>query len=637
MAANEGFERVRSPFDLPTHQKRLRHLKSIWMRNLQCKSFNRSEVSKMDAFFTLHKDENSEAVYKSEKIIGSMNPSWKSFDVSFFEDKLDTISKYVVIKIWIGIGKNVKLLVDLQINLDGLMFLADKLQMEGVKYTPNTVIFGMFDKYFVDSKIIQTLTKQEEEVENKKQLAVKMLHVYLANQRRSYNSNSLTRIHTILRAVKQTQASVRRVHQHIQDKLIAAQQLDEKLAKREELLLKVNQLGNELIWQTTKLQTDKDTFDRQHNTIRSRYEKLKENKNNLNISRNKLDEERQTYNQQREKWIKESAQLLIRRKQLIGDLATSVFPIIESEKQEMYICAVRLPNSESYQGQDEMMIAVALGYTCHLTLMISQILSLPLRYIMEFRGSRSQIRDHIHVKLTEKDRDFPLYGKGKEKFQFNYGVFLLNKNISQLRFYCGLGTSDLRLTLPNLKSLLELRLGVKCDHTTTHSLTPSVSGGQTTVSSSVKDGSRSMTGSSSASGNTQQDQSTLLNSLDTEINESYLPLDRQISEFEYHSKSVLEHKQLLHQDSYDNKGEFQTNSIETSKNPLFLTSDFSINASSSDIHMHNNTNSEPNQDETQSDSFVNSTFTVMSKDLNDIKGSNSDDYVSSSEFTDTLT
>ena len=31
----------------------------------------------------------------------------------------------------------------------------------------------------------------------------------------------------------------------------------------------------------------------------------------------------------------------------------------------------------------------------------------------------------------------------------------------QLRYYCGLGTSDLRLTLPNLKSLLELRLGVK--------------------------------------------------------------------------------------------------------------------------------------------------------------------------------
>ncbi len=97
---------------------------------------------------------------------------------------------------------------------------------------------------------------------------------------------------------------------------------------------------------------------------------------------------------------------------------------------------------------------------------------------------------------------FPLYSKGKERFQFSYGVYLLNKNIAQvrlhatfpfmctlksdgssfvlmvpflyqhrtvlldsslfqMRYYCGLGTTDLRMTLPNLKTLLELRLGVK--------------------------------------------------------------------------------------------------------------------------------------------------------------------------------
>ena len=31
----------------------------------------------------------------------------------------------------------------------------------------------------------------------------------------------------------------------------------------------------------------------------------------------------------------------------------------------------------------------------------------------------------------------------------------------QLRLYCGLSTTDLRLTLPNIKSLLELRLGIQ--------------------------------------------------------------------------------------------------------------------------------------------------------------------------------
>ena len=29
---------------------------------------------------------------------------------------------------------------------------------------------------------------------------------------------------------------------------------------------------------------------------------------------------------------------------------------------------------------------------------------------------------------------FPLYNKGKEKIQFYYGTFLLNKNIAQVKF-----------------------------------------------------------------------------------------------------------------------------------------------------------------------------------------------------------
>jgi hypothetical protein len=39
--------------------------------------------------------------------------------------------------------------------------------------------------------------------------------------------------------------------------------------------------------------------------------------------------------------------------------------------------------------------------------------------------------------------------------RFEYGVYLLNKNIAQLRWHCGTPTSDLRSTLSNLGSLLE--------------------------------------------------------------------------------------------------------------------------------------------------------------------------------------
>lgn len=52
---------------------------------------------------------------------------------------------------------------------------------------------------------------------------------------------------------------------------------------------------------------------------------------------------------------------------------------------------------------------------------------------------------------------FPLFTKGKERIQFTYAVYLLNKNIAQLRWLFFMHTPDLKATLPNLLSLLEGR------------------------------------------------------------------------------------------------------------------------------------------------------------------------------------
>lgn len=50
---------------------------------------------------------------------------------------------------------------------------------------------------------------------------------------------------------------------------------------------------------------------------------------------------------------------------------------------------------------------------------------------------------------------FPLFTKGKDRMQFTYGVFLLNKNIAQLRWLYNMHTQDLKLTLPNLLNFLQ--------------------------------------------------------------------------------------------------------------------------------------------------------------------------------------
>lgn len=453
--ANKEIKIVNSLYDLPTFQRRLRHVRSITLKNLQCKSFKGKDFTRLQVYFTLHENSKLKEFYTSEVISGSLNPSWQSFDMRRFEDIIDIQAKHVYLRVWVrdGTGSETPyVLVDWNIHLSGLVFFSDKVQPEQYKYIPNMVMVGMFDKYFVAPESPLAPDRDEWVIDASSTL------------RSSYNINSLSRIYTVLRAISQMQVSVTRVHNSIEDKLLSSMEKTKKLSAREDLLLKVGHLKSELSWQMNKLQHQKDVHD---NCVKTRNEKNHEVKakfHQLEKMKESLEEKRKSYFQTREKYIKENYQLLIRKKQLITELTTFIYPITETRPHILCICGVHLPNSEHFQGQDDTMCSVALGFTCHLVEMMSQILDFPLRYPMQHNSSRSTITDHIHSKLSDKDKTFPLYAKSKEKFQFNYGVFLLNKNISQLRFYCGLGTRDLRLTLHNIKSMLESRLGIKFDH-----------------------------------------------------------------------------------------------------------------------------------------------------------------------------
>ncbi|KAG0001504.1 hypothetical protein BGZ79_004573 [Entomortierella chlamydospora] len=145
-----------------------------------------------------------------------------------------------------------------------------------------------------------------------------------------------------------------------------------------------------------------------------------------------------------------------KRTELIATLFT-IFPITESEIDPslLKICSVPLPNSV-YTGLDEDSIAIALGFTCHLVTMLAHYLSVPLRYPLTPMGSRALVLDPVSLLVGPKE--FPLYGKGQERNRFEYGVFLLNKDIEQLMNSQGLQFMDLRQTLPNLRYLMETLL-----------------------------------------------------------------------------------------------------------------------------------------------------------------------------------
>ncbi|CAN9501557.1 unnamed protein product [Ophioblennius macclurei] len=433
--------------ELTSQQRRLRHLRSIAARNI----VNKNGSPLLDTYFTLHLclgERISRDFYKSEVIRDSLNPTWRSLDFGMLPDLLDTSVSCFVVRIWGGQEEQYQLLIEWKVNLDGLRYTGQQIRSRN----PNEIIFGLNDGYYAAD------FDHKDQSERKKN---SLLQVDQSAVRNSYSVFSLLRLHTAQRAIKQTQVTVQKIGKEIEEKLRTTAACTERKKERECMQLRIAVLRSELQRQRKALgreidlrQKERAQLQKKEEAFSAQHECLKEEKEALT----KLQKE---CTAKREQFLKSNAQLTFRCRQLLSELSY-IYPIDVANQSDYVICGVKLPNSEDFQAKDDGSVAVALGYTAHLVLMISCFLQIPLRYPVIHKGSRSSIKDTITDRLTEKEREFPLYPRG-ERFHFEYGVYLLNKNIAQLRYQHGLTTPDLQQTLPNLKNFLEHGLMVRCD------------------------------------------------------------------------------------------------------------------------------------------------------------------------------
>ncbi|KAH8101369.1 hypothetical protein BXZ70DRAFT_88447 [Cristinia sonorae] len=106
----------------------------------------------------------------------------------------------------------------------------------------------------------------------------------------------------------------------------------------------------------------------------------------------------------------------------------------------------------AFREVNEDTVATALGFAAHTVQLLAAYMNKSLTYPITYIGSRSLIKDGISAMVGP--RMFPLFSKGVDTYRFEYGVFLLNKNIELLMLERDLRALDMRHTLPNLKNLL---------------------------------------------------------------------------------------------------------------------------------------------------------------------------------------
>ncbi|KAL3284099.1 hypothetical protein HHI36_018267 [Cryptolaemus montrouzieri] len=479
---------------LISQQIRLRHINQVWCFNLK------SEVMRTGSFyFTLHVTAMSAPFFTSERTHGP-HPKWQDLSMNNFPS-----ASAIVLRIWQHEGDTSEhdtILLTWGVHLSGLIYIGSKVtDVQPSLFNSNTVIFYMFCGFFTGANCIKdniqklphSLLEHSNMIDfpNNKTIFKCISSVYLRGEmKRSYTVEKLRKLHYLEVMIKNKSLDVH----HIEDKISELDVLLQKPdmndiplspMKSQPQLLTMNCLNRMLQEKPTKVQKQEMfkmnkeieiakfrskllSQEREKKLIKvrqlrknhatlvesncERESALMEGYHSLNKEKEKLKDYQKVLLQHRELLIHTNSQLQHRKRQLLQQLLW-IYPIKQISDKSYIINGMHLPNADVLSDVTDDGVSVALGYVTHILTMCSTFLQVPLRYPVTHYGSRSTVTDQISANLPEKE--FPLFTKGKDRMQFTYGVYLLNKNIAQLRWLYFMHTPDLKLTLPNLLNFLQ--------------------------------------------------------------------------------------------------------------------------------------------------------------------------------------
>lgn len=398
-----------------------------------------------DSWFSLHCDGVLDPVYISEIVEKAMNPSFRYFDLNACGPVISRRGS-VTVKYWVKTDRlpSYFLLLELQVNLRSLQYIGKSLDSFYHPLPPNCIIFHFVDGVYTNLTDVPPIERPlnphpaGSEGSNGNQLATSTYDdlMSLANLDDCIQDASATRNKLEL----QINATLEDNRQHL-DLLDLRSQAKERLSM----------VKRAVVAERTRLRQSYAQKDNIIRSLKARRSAMVEGRSSQENTQSHLScaQDVKSSSQQLLKKTTEDSMGQIRR--ICEDLH-STYPIkpIAGKPLAFTIRGLPLPNS-FFVDIDKESVAGALGYTAQVLYLLSFYLSVPLPYPLRPYLSNSVIEDPISLGLAQ--RVFPLHPVNTH-YQFEYGVFLLNKDIEYLMNRLGLRVLDIRHTLPNLKYLL---------------------------------------------------------------------------------------------------------------------------------------------------------------------------------------
>ena len=404
-----------------------------------------------DTFFTLHVEDQEEPVYISEVAERAMNPNFRFFDLAPCGPSVTRLERLTV-RIWTRSEtmKEWHYLVDYTVQFSSLQYIGKTLEGFRHPLPQNCILFHLTDGIYtsftdlpVRERGRQEMLAPPKENPDGRRLA-------------SSSYDALMRLSTLDDCIQDALTTRDRI----------ADEIEAILAGNKEAICTIEQVP-ETEESLRTMQSAVTTEKRRVAAVRKKRDELEANiqyrrermrvgqEQQFNVDSAQCDQHTK-HAELKVEVDKIEEDVTGQRRRICEDLLR-IYPIepVTGRPLSFTIRDLLLPNSAFEDAKDDVTSA-ALGYVAHVVTSLSPYLSVTLPYPINLQGSTSTIDDPLAIGLNNKNniRTYPLYMKGTVPYRFEYGVFLLNKNIEILSNALGVRPVDIRHTLPNLKYLL---------------------------------------------------------------------------------------------------------------------------------------------------------------------------------------